>query len=85
MSESRRKSLISVLLHRCFGKVHKALYTPREGSQLNVAVKLLKDVASPEALADFEREVLIMANFSHPNILKLIGVVYKGEWNVDYR
>lgn len=64
---------------RCFGKVHRALYTTREGSSLNVAVKVLKDVASPEAMADFEREVLIMANFSHPNILKLIGVVYKGE------
>ncbi|XP_022663702.1 NT-3 growth factor receptor-like isoform X2 [Varroa destructor] len=61
----------------CFGKVHRALYTQLDGSTLNVAVKVLKDSASHEALADFEREVLIMANFSHPNILKLIGVVYK--------
>ncbi|XP_018496592.1 BDNF/NT-3 growth factors receptor [Galendromus occidentalis] len=70
-------TFLEVIGEGCFGKVHRALYTNREGVSLNVAVKMLKDVASPEAMADFEREVLIMANFSHPNILKLIGVVYK--------
>lgn len=46
---------------------------------MHVAIKVLKDDSPAEAYSDFEREVEIMSTFDHPNILKLIGVVIKGE------
>ncbi|OQR74852.1 tyrosine-protein kinase transmembrane receptor Ror2-like [Tropilaelaps mercedesae] len=39
-----------------------------------VAVKMLKDNASDDLLQDFEREACLMAEFDHPNIVKLLGV-----------
>lgn len=43
-----------------------------------VAIKVLKDNAGRNAEEDFVREVSIMSAFRHPNILTLIGVVYRG-------
>ncbi|GBN31093.1 hypothetical protein AVEN_48523-1 [Araneus ventricosus] len=42
-----------------------------------VAVKTLKDNFNQDAQTDFEREVEIMSSFSHENILKLEGIVFK--------
>lgn len=39
-----------------------------------VAVKMLKDEASPDMQTDFEREACLLAEFDHPNIVKLLGV-----------
>lgn len=39
-----------------------------------VAVKMLKDEASPDLQVDFEREACLLAEFEHPNIVKLLGV-----------
>lgn len=39
-----------------------------------VAVKMLKDDASQDMLVDFEREACLLAEFDHPNIVKLLGV-----------
>lgn len=39
-----------------------------------MAIKILKEGVSNELRADFEREVEILSNFQHPNIVKLIGV-----------
>lgn len=40
----------------------------------NVAVKMLKEEASQDLLVDFEREACLLAEFNHPNIVKLLGV-----------
>ena len=51
-----------------------------DGLQLQtVAVKVLKESASREAEEDFMREVEVMSSFQHPHILRLIGVVPRGE------
>lgn len=39
-----------------------------------VAVKMLKNEASDDLQQDFEREASILAEFDHPNIVKLLGV-----------
>ncbi|CAL1289646.1 unnamed protein product [Larinioides sclopetarius] len=61
----------------CFGKVHKGMYTRNDGLMQMVAVKTLKDNFNQDAQTDFEREVEIMSSFSHENILKLEGIVFK--------
>lgn len=43
-----------------------------------VAVKMLKDEASEYLQTDFEREACLLAEFDHPNIVKLLGVCAVG-------
>lgn len=43
-----------------------------------VAVKMLKDDASQDMQVDFEREACLLAEFEHPNIVKLLGVCAVG-------
>lgn len=45
-----------------------------------VAIKVLKETANREAEEDFLREVDIMSTFKHPNILSLLGVVLRGNY-----
>lgn len=44
-----------------------------------VAVKMLKDEASQDMQVDFEREACLLAEFDHPNIVKLLGVCAIGK------
>uniref|UniRef100_A0A8C7X3E4 receptor protein-tyrosine kinase n=1 Tax=Oryzias sinensis TaxID=183150 RepID=A0A8C7X3E4_9TELE len=44
-----------------------------------VAVKMLKEEASPDMQNDFQREAALMAEFDHPNIVKLLGVCAVGK------
>lgn len=44
-----------------------------------VAVKMLKEEASEDLQTDFEREACLMAEFDHPNIVKLLGVCAVGK------
>lgn len=39
-----------------------------------VAVKMLKEEASADMQNDFQREAALMAEFDHPNIVRLLGV-----------
>ena len=50
---------------------------PGEESTL-VAVKVLKEEASQDMVVDFEREACTLSEFSHPNIVKLLGVCAVG-------
>ena len=43
-----------------------------------VAVKMLKDDASQDMQVDFEREACLLAEYDHPNIVKLLGVCALG-------
>lgn len=44
-----------------------------------VAVKMLKEDASNELQVDFEREACLLAEFHHPNIVKLLAVCAAGK------
>ncbi|XP_038625905.1 muscle, skeletal receptor tyrosine-protein kinase [Tachyglossus aculeatus] len=44
-----------------------------------VAVKMLKEEASADMQADFQREAALMAEFDDPNIVKLLGVCAVGK------
>lgn len=59
-----------------FGRVFQAKapgLVPSEEFTL-VAVKMLKDDASEDLQDDFEKEACLLAEFDHPNIVKLLGV-----------
>ncbi|CAK1549742.1 unnamed protein product [Leptosia nina] len=66
----------------CFGKVHKGVLRINSGEQV-VAIKVLKESAGRSAEEDFVREVSIMSAFRHPNILSLVGVVYRDDINAS--
>uniref|UniRef100_A0A3P8Y9C5 receptor protein-tyrosine kinase n=1 Tax=Esox lucius TaxID=8010 RepID=A0A3P8Y9C5_ESOLU len=44
-----------------------------------VAVKMLKEEASTDMQNDFQREAALMAEFDHPNIVRLLGVCAVGK------
>lgn len=63
-----------------FGRVFQARapgLIPGEDFTL-VAVKMLKEDASSDMQVDFEREACLLAEYSHPNIVKLLGVCAVG-------
>lgn len=51
---------------------------PNEPALL-VAIKTLKENATPKTQADFRREVELMTDLRHSNIVCLLGVIMKGE------
>lgn len=62
-----------------FGKVYKGvLETPDGNEKVDVAVKTLQLLrnASEASYKSFVREALIMKDFDHPNVMKLIGLVF---------
>ena len=64
-----------------FGRVFKAKAPnlSKPGEETLVAVKMLKEDASDDLQADFEREASLMAEFNHPNIVKFLGVCAIGK------
>ena len=70
----------------CFGQVYRGRYRRPGASSTDpplcdetVAIKILKnDSAGREAERQLYREALTMAEFSHPNILAVRGVVING-------
>ncbi|OXB54307.1 hypothetical protein ASZ78_008303, partial [Callipepla squamata] len=59
-----------------FGRVFQARapgLLPYESFTM-VAVKMLKEEASADMQADFQREAALMAEFDNPNIVKLLGI-----------
>ena len=64
-----------------FGVVVQAEATNiEEGKEKStVAIKVLKEGASPQVKKEFFREASLMCAFDHPNILKLLGVCIKME------
>ena len=69
-----------------FGTVHKGEWLASEGGErIEVAVKTLKEGASEEDKVKFLQEAAIMGQFSHPNVIKLYGVVAEGEPVSSYR
>lgn len=64
-----------------FGKVYKGevLGLFGENTVSKVAIKTLKENAAPKVQNDFRREVDMMSEMRHPNIVCLLGVVMKQE------
>ncbi|KAJ8916666.1 hypothetical protein NQ315_000311 [Exocentrus adspersus] len=61
-----------------FGKVYKGELKTKTG-KIFVAVKSLKENASAKTQADFQREIELISELKHPNIICLMGVVMKQE------
>ena len=64
-----------------FGKVMKGEVKdifPDQSSTL-VAIKMLKEGSNGDARNDFVREAVLVNQFDHPNILKLLGVCFNQE------
>ena len=64
-----------------FGKVYKGelLGYYNKTSVCKVAVKTLKENAAPKMQQDFRREVDLMTDLQHPNVVCLLGVCMKEE------
>ncbi|XP_011495155.1 PREDICTED: tyrosine-protein kinase transmembrane receptor Ror isoform X2 [Ceratosolen solmsi marchali] len=73
--------LLQELGEGAFGKVYKGeLQTGNKSDEIiYVAVKTLKENASPKTQSDFKREVDLMTDLRHPNIICLLGVILNGE------
>ena len=61
-----------------FGEVHKALWSI-SGATKELAVKTMRVELPEEEKVRFLQEAAIMGQFSHPNVVKLYGVVTVGE------
>ena len=61
-----------------FGQVCKGLWK-FPGCSMEIAVKTLKPNTAEEDTVKFLQEAAIMGQFSHPNVVKLYGVVTVGE------
>ena len=57
-----------------FGVVYRGTYKTENGG-VPVAVKELKESADKDSLITFMREAATMAEFCHPNVLRLLGVI----------
>lgn len=62
-----------------FGKVYKGELTQPNGERIYVAVKALKENASAKTQADFRREIDLISDLKHDNIVCILGVVLKEE------
>lgn len=61
-----------------FGKVYKGELKTKMG-KIFVAVKSLKENASAKTQADFQREIELISELKHPNVICLLGIVVKQE------
>lgn len=66
-------------LFRISGKVYKGEVCTGESAPVLVAIKTLKENANAKTAKDFRREVDLMSELRHPNIVCLMGVCLTGE------
>lgn len=57
-----------------FGKVYKGEVITPNGDRMMVAIKTLKENANSKTVGEFKREVELMSELRHPNIISLLGV-----------
>ena len=62
-----------------FGTVYKGVWHTLEGSSVDVALKTLNEESGDTAKVKFLQEAAIMGQFSHPNVVKLHGVLIFGQ------
>ena len=61
-----------------FGTVHQGIWRNENSYILEVAVKTLKAGSEEKDKVKFLQEATIMAQFKHPNVVTLYGVVSSG-------
>jgi serine/threonine protein kinase len=69
----KKVTLFEKIGQGCFGDVYRGEYKSTDQKTMEVAVKLLRDQNVP-AMHEFLSEANRMKDFSHPNILSLVGV-----------
>ena len=52
---------------------------PKDGENVMVAIKMLKNTMSPEAAKDFEREAEMSTTLQHSNIVTFYGICIEEE------
>ncbi|XP_055382066.1 tyrosine-protein kinase transmembrane receptor Ror isoform X2 [Condylostylus longicornis] len=62
-----------------FGKVYKGQLTQTNSEKIFVAVKALKENASSKTQQDFKREIELISDLKHDNIVCILGVVLNKE------
>ena len=78
--ESQTHRITEMIGSGQFGKVHQGEWTaPGLEDKEDVAVKTLKEGADEQDKVRFLQEAAIMGQFSHPNVVKLYGVVTVGD------
>ena len=61
-----------------FGSVRKGIWKDQSGFIIQTAIKTMKPGAGEEDKVKFLQEAAIMAQFKHPNVITLYGVVSTG-------
>ncbi|XP_047495021.1 high affinity nerve growth factor receptor-like [Penaeus chinensis] len=69
---------VSELGEGAFGRVYLGVMEEGRGKATQVAVKTLKSVG-PEARVELEREVELLSNLTHANIVSFYGVCYSSD------
>ncbi|XP_052774521.1 focal adhesion kinase 1-like isoform X3 [Mya arenaria] len=69
-----RVCLKDILGNGQFGDVHKGIYRDKDGNEIPVAVKTCKEDNEESMTEKFLEEALIMQQFDHPHIVKLVGI-----------
>ncbi|KRG03866.1 tyrosine-protein kinase transmembrane receptor Ror isoform X3 [Drosophila mojavensis] len=62
-----------------FGKVYKGQLTQPNKKTVNVAIKALKENASLKTQQDFKREIELISDLKHQNIVCILGVILNKE------
>lgn len=61
-----------------FGTVRKGIWNEGTDRNVEVAIKMLKENSDDRERVKFLQEAAIMAQFKHPNVVSLYGVVSSG-------
>lgn len=74
-------SCIEQLGEGAFGRVYlgRCENMPKEGENVMVAIKMLKNDMSEDSMKDFEREAEVLTNMDHKNIVTFYGVCIEDE------
>lgn len=75
----REVRFVEELGEGAFGKVYKGELTRPNGEKVFVAVKALKENALPKQHQDFRREIELISELKHENIVCILGVVLNEE------
>ncbi len=62
-----------------FGTVKEGVWQEEDGRSTKVALKSLKHDCAPDDKLKFLQEAAIMAQFRHPNIIMVFGVVVESQ------
>jgi len=69
-----RIKILNILGEGQFGNVYKAELKMEGTVPIIVAIKQIKDDNNPEAIVEYEKEMIMMTQLKHPNIVQLKGL-----------